>query len=650
MQKITLGGDRLGSGNKIKVELPGYERSTHDLSYLWRSTMSPGTLVPFMSELALPGDTWDIDLNAMVNTHPALGPLFGTMKLQLDIFLAPLRLYNSKLHNNQINVGRKMSNVKLPQIRLHVNDIDDTMEINNAQINPSCILKYLGISGVGVGPVDTDRDFNAVPFLAYWEIYKNYYANKQEEIGAVIHTPLVAVVDTVDAITVNAAPIPEIPGISLVELTGANPIIIDYTGTAPLANQIFVQLQYAGWKSLNEVTSMWNDDGVDQITAFWNQASWGIDYAINWRYAGPADMNTVRPEVTTFPLQNIDDIRTEILAFNSDSDPYVINDGTLAPYQWVTTHVDGRPYALSSQEGLAIKTYQSDLFNAWLSEEWISGAEGINEITAVSTVGDQFTIDSLIIARKVYDMMNRIAVSGGTYKDWLDVVYKPTSMWQAESPIYYGGLTKEIIFQEVISNSQSEATSAGGTTQPLGTLAGKGTLGSKHKGGHVNIKVDEPGYIIGLVSITPRIDYSQGNKWDTQLLTMDDLHKPAMDQIGFQDLSQEQLAWWTTQFGGGIWSQKFVGKQPSWTQYTTAVNRTYGNFAISNNEMFMTLNRRYEYGGAEGEILDMTTYIDPAKFNFIFADPSIDAQNFWMQIGVDATVRRLMSAKAMPHL
>ena len=38
-----------------------------------------------------------------------------------------------------------------------------------------------------VGDNDRTREFNAVPLLAYWEIYKNYYSNKQEENGVVIH-------------------------------------------------------------------------------------------------------------------------------------------------------------------------------------------------------------------------------------------------------------------------------------------------------------------------------------------------------------------------------------------------------------------------------------------------------------------------------
>ena len=77
--KVTLGGNRLGSGEKMKVELSEYGRSSHDLSNAWRSTMSPGTLVPFMVHQTLPGDSWEIELNAMVLTPPANG---GGMEIQ----------------------------------------------------------------------------------------------------------------------------------------------------------------------------------------------------------------------------------------------------------------------------------------------------------------------------------------------------------------------------------------------------------------------------------------------------------------------------------------------------------------------------------------------------------------------------------------
>ena len=80
----------------------------------------------------------------------------------------------------------------------------------------------------------------------------------------------------------------------------------------------------------------------------------------------------------------------------------------------------------------------------------------------------------------------------------------------------------------------------------------------------------------------------------------------------------------------------------------TNVNRTFGSFA-EESEMYMTLNRRYEQS-ASGSIQDLTTYIDPQKFNFIFASTALDAQNFWTQIAVNITARRKISAKVIPNL
>ena len=137
-------------------------------------------------------------------------------------------------------------------------------------------------------------------------------------------------------------------------------------------------------------------------------------------------------------------------------------------------------------------------------------------------------------------MLNQIQVTGGSFDDWQRAVYDHERFTSPEIPVYEGGLSKELVFDEVVSNSSSVEEN---TKQPLGTLAGRGVMSNKHKGGSTTIKVQEPSYIIGIVSITPRIDYSQGNKWDTHIASMDDLHKPALDQIGFQELITEQMAW-----------------------------------------------------------------------------------------------------------
>ena len=169
MIKKNLGGDRLGSGNKMEVAMHNYERSTHDLGYIWRSTMASGTLVPFMNMVALPGDTFDIDLNADVKTYPTAGPLFVSYKLQLDVFTCPIRLYQGVLHNNKLGIGLNMSQIKLPQLEViagNPNIYSDYIDME--QINPSSLLAYLGIRGVGRDTEENEcsRLFNALPSLS----------------------------------------------------------------------------------------------------------------------------------------------------------------------------------------------------------------------------------------------------------------------------------------------------------------------------------------------------------------------------------------------------------------------------------------------------------------------------------------------------
>ncbi|AXH77768.1 MAG: major capsid protein [Microviridae sp.] len=649
MQK-TLGGDRLGAGNKMKVNLHGYERSTHDLGYIWRSTMAAGTLVPFMTEIALAGDTFDINLDADCKTHPTIGPLFGSYKMQLDVFLTPIRLYHGQLQNNKIGIGMNMASIKLPLMELFVNPEAGTIndDPDNAQINPSCLLSYLDIRGIGsIASTETTlvgRYFNAIPLLIYWDKYKNYYANKQEEIGVMIYTEPVPIVQTIDDIIISGNTLP-----SVVPISTPAEITINYTGAVPTADDIiFIDANGNRLYGAVTITRVGGIAGAEYYE--WRHSSTGDVTILNWEYREVGTGTIGAPVLETFPLSTIDSIREYILYHTLSTSPFIINydfPATNSPYRKLLDWVgDLSPYVYT-QQGLGIKTYNSDLFNNWMSTEWITGTGGINEITAIDTSGGSINIDTIILSKKVYNMLTRIAVSGGTYDDWTETVYDHIAYRKASTPMYMGGLIKELVFQEVVSNAENG--NPANPSQPLGTLAGRGVLSKKHKGGKVVINVDEASYITAIVSLTPRLDYSQGNKWHTHLLTMDDLHKPALDEIGFQELIMEQMGWWTTHKpDGGVWTTKSAGQQPAWLNYMTNVNQTRGNFAIRTNEMFMTLNRRYTQDGSD--IVDMTTYIDPTKFNFIFAQTSIDAQNFWVQIAVDITARRKMSAKLMPNL
>ena len=671
---VKLGGERLGSGKKNKYITKTFERSTHNLSYLWRSSMSAGTLVPFMSEVGLPGDTFDIELNADVKTLPTVGPLFGSYKVQLDVFEVPVRLFQGKLHMNKLELGREMNTVHLPQLEIGHDYKPTDIFDDNSQINPSCILSYLGIRGLGrtkdelAG--DITRKFNAVPYLGYWSIFKNYYANKQEENAYVVHT-------TNQATTIDATKYKQkINGTNLSAERTVDPgqvveLKIEYDNENRIGdiNPETAKVKYGSGndlvtgvfiKDLFEDYRYYTDDDNNRIISFYNFK--GLDggdltETTKWEWISESFDSTITSanditELVEFPLANIDEMTMDLITDVRNPTSYLIKDDSRAPYGLSLKKENGIYCKLGTQEGLAVKTYQSDKFNNWIDTEWIDGTGGVSEVTAVDTSGGSFTIDALSLANKVYKMLNRINMSGGSYNDWINAVYSHDSVKKTETPVYHGSLIKELAFEEVISTAESETSN---NEHPLGTLAGRGKLTGKHKGGKMVVKCHEPCYIMGLVSITPRVDYSQGNKWDTNLKTLDDLHKPDLDQIGFQDLITDEMAWFDTEIdtaNGNKVDYKSVGKVPAWLNYMTAVNQTRGNFAESGKEMFMTLNRRYEATGTSGTegIKDVTTYIDPSKFNHIFADTNLDSQNFWTQISVNNTARRKMSAKVIPNL
>ena len=359
-----------------------------------------------------------------------------------------------------------------------------------------------------------------------------------------------------------------------------------------------------------------------------------------------------RTTLESIPLENIDTMRDIVLQSKGNTvlNISTVNGTSLPPFTNFGKRktVNSKLNTTDPRYGLCLKTYNSDLFQNWINTEWVEGIQGVNEISAVDVSDGKLSMDALNLSQKVYNMLNRIVVSGGTYRDWLETVYTGSNYFErCETPIFEGGTSQEIVFQEVVSNAASE-------DEPLGTLAGRGVTTNKQRGGHVKIKVTEPGYIMCISSITPRIDYSQGNDWDTELKNMDDLHKPALDGIGYQDSINGERAWWADYWNSNPEiNQTAAGKTVAWINYMTNVNRTFGNFATGMSEEFMVLNRQYNPKAVENgrlEIEDLTTYIDPIKYNYIFADTNLDAMNFWLQIKFDIRARRLISAKQIPNL
>ena len=685
MIKKTLGGDRLGAGRKMTQELHGFGRSSHNVSKITRTDQAIGTIIPVWCQIGTTGTTFYVDLEAKTRTLPTNGPIFASMKHQIDVFVIPMRLYIGALHNNMLGIGLNMSEVKMPQFSIQAQSPMPNLKdhVNWQQISQDSLLAYLGVRGVGQNPLPSveystvRRNFNGMFLLAYWDIYKNYYANKQEGIGYVIGGSH----GTIPVLKINS-----LNGETLAN--GGNGVwdkataIREKDGQAStvaiIAKLQGVKNEQEAWDVITATVVLYKaSTAVTELYA-WKKTDWET----NWN--ATTETYTLVPKTETgsnqgiftsknqpsqqisrdgirlnqFGLEQIDNARTTILGkaaeynvpldMNAEipQEPYKYTYGTQTNRnKGATKSITGNE-SWFNQAGLGLRTYLSDRFNNWLSTEWIDGTNGINEVTAIQIVDNKLSMDALIMQKKIFDMLNRVAISGGSYNDWQEAVYGVRVPRMAESPIYMGGASYEIVFSEVVSNSSTEK-------EPLGTLAGRGVETNKKGGRSLRIKCEEPSLIMALSSYVPRIDYSQGNKWWTRLESMDDLHKPNLDAIGFQELITDEFCALDTTAGSPTnVKYKSIGKQVSWQEYMTEVNETYGDFAVGGELDWMAFNRTYEYEIQEtiGGVTNATTYIDPVTFNVAFADARLSAKNLWSQVAINATARRVMSAKQIPNL
>ena len=665
----------------MEVYLPNFGRSSHNVGKIIRTSQACGTIVPYWCQIGMDGTTFYIDITTKVKTLPTTGPVFGSFKHQIDVFVIPIRLYIAALHNNALGVGLNMSKVLLPQFQVYTaNASIYENDVNRGQVNPSSLLSYLGIKGFGHSRVNQYlRRFPAIFNLAYWDIFKNYYANKQEEKAYVItginHIwKKLSVHDGVKELrtwtenssaTYTITPTADKPRYIILEFEeNVSPDIvgeIQFLTNIPGSTQKLNELTKLGDSFIFERTDpealglREPNNPRKSVKVFAYKVKQEIKIAYNEDKAGLFTItmpDNQKIKLTQFPLKNIDDERTNILAAPSTS-AYIV-DNTKMPYGAATGTLDlpnhdrTKTYHSSkawfSQAGLAVKTYLSDRFNNWLNTEWIDGTTGgINAITAVDVTDGKLTMDALILQKKIFNMLNRVAITDGTYQAWREATYGIRSTTLPESPIFCGGMQSEIAFDEIVSNSATDE-------EPLGTLAGRGVATMYKSGRGLKIKCTEPCMIMALGSITPRVDYSQGNKWWTRLQNMDDFHKPTLDAIGFQELIAEEAAAWSTETTENYThTYQSLGKQPSWIEYTTDVNETYGEFAAGMPLAFMCLNRIYEEG-INKTISNASTYIDPTIYNNIFAESRLSSQNFWVQVAFDVTARRVMSAKQIPNL
>lgn len=446
----------------MTTRLNNYNRSTHDLSHVCRTSAAVGTLIPTAYYLVLPGDTFPIETRCHTLTHPTIGPLFGSFKQQNDFFFCPIRLYNAALHNNALNIGLNMKQVKFPIFPISYQLYTDKskMEGSNGsllnEVNPSSLVAYMGVRSLATleNYGSQMKTYNCIKLMMYYDIFKNYYANKQEENFYVIsgntYYQYKQVASTLENgnMSITVANSSDNQKTWTVVATGM-PNFTGSTGEYPKKNtnhqawilaikpytqdkdsekiELSVNFQ-TGWifetggnpgglktvQIYGTIKNLISRGILTNITKNVTNVNTGTEYyKINevlylpttqtfrtFYYVNkPSIATSVEARYNSYRLDAIDDMRENILTTGRSQ--YVSQDQFIVDiFKPIQTKNGIAPSCSQPLVGLALKTYQSDINTNWVKTEWIDGETGINAITAIDTSGGSFTLDTLNLAKK----------------------------------------------------------------------------------------------------------------------------------------------------------------------------------------------------------------------------------------------------------
>lgn len=160
------------------VDIVKGNRSLFNWSYKNRISADYGYLYPVGLWEVLPDTHFELDVFAALSSNPTLAPLLGKIKFRLEAYYVEKAAYSTQLRNNdRLPLDR---NVPFPIV---------TGRGGNYFSPRSSLVEFLQMYPVGFdglmfsssGVEGAYPHMNAIPFIMYYDIYRNYYVNPQDE-------------------------------------------------------------------------------------------------------------------------------------------------------------------------------------------------------------------------------------------------------------------------------------------------------------------------------------------------------------------------------------------------------------------------------------------------------------------------------------
>uniref|UniRef100_A0AAU8AXN7 Major capsid protein n=1 Tax=Dulem virus 253 TaxID=3145730 RepID=A0AAU8AXN7_9VIRU len=535
---MNYGLDSADSGSNYqfsdKMMKPSMARSGFDWSCLNSLTIAnAGLLVPIFFDEVLPSSSYDFQVQALLRVLPQVVPLYSRQRLYIHAFGAR---YSDLMKDAGVYITKGFNGstiLKKPVLTASMLDPDLFPNGMDTIITAGSLFDYLDLP---IGKKLSELgEINALPFMFYVSIWKNYFMNKNLYINNRYWLPN----DDADfRLSLNDGVISNTTGVD--GSAKGEPMVYfgsllyrDYPqdyflsalpfaqrGETPMLNvqnKGFYPLENSDWKALSSLTSLFQLDNIS------------------------GEINLGLPDAKNMTASSSQ------ISLNQFSPGSVFGS---APFNNKNYTPDG--------------TFGSDV--------------GIN------LRGIGFTLDDfrqLAIAQQELERMAR--TDGSFFEFGLTFFGRASKNAIDYRPQYIGGTYQNVVFSEVLQTSSSTDSS------PLGSYGGHGITSMNGSLGHY--ETDEHGYVMIIASVMPDVYYSQGldKKWTR--LTQSEEFLTGRDKMGLIPILNKELF----VSGDSTKDDDLFAYQNPFDEYRYKPSRIHGKIADPSSKSFFpyTQSRKF---------------------------------------------------------
>lgn len=581
------------------IPTPNIKRTGFNLSHETKLTMEMGKLVVADCYPVVPGDTFKQSSEVMIRFAPMVAPLMHRVNVSVHYFYVPNRLVWSNFREFITGGESGEEEPALPFTASTAWNANVQAQGNNSPyFGLSSLWDYMGCPVAEDLPTQDDSNPNGsvhvslLPFKAYQLIWNEYYRdqNLQEEVD----------------------------------------ILKDHDG-------------YHDFSDVRELLTLrnraWEKDYFSGALP-WPQR--GEDVLLPLHGGAPLIYNDTEQSILQGTLQ----AKSMAMTFNSQSNPdgslLELTNGVMATSGVSHTTTGNLQFTRDAEDvgKLTNVVFGNASMQVTNPSSFASGfSTDLSQVTAA-------TVNELRRATALQVYLERCARGGNRYIEFLLAHFGvKSSDARLQRPEYLGGGVMPLVVSEVLQTSSSDATS------PQGTMAGHGiAVGKSHK---FKAYFEEHGYVLGILSVTPKPSYQQGFPRD--LLKMDkyDWYNPAFAHLGEQEIWNAELYGKTTNPFG------LFGYTPRYAEYKSRLSTVHGDFKTNLNMWHLgrifnntpTLSEEFiqvdEVKDDLTRIFAAEQQIDPATGEVITNKPY---QHLWVYIYHNIKAIRPMPKFGIPRL